>query len=327
MNYSFYGTCADDSLHFLDCLETMVRQTIKPKQIILVYAGDKNIEIQIKKKLTNFGINLVYISKKLSRVDSLNLALENSLAKYSFRFDARTRFSYKYAEEALKFLEDKTINASVVGGVPLILEEKNSIEGRLCARILSSYYIFFYPNHRNKYFNGYSSSVYLGCFKTNLLKKIKYRNKENLISEDSLIISDFSDKGHKTYINENIEVSYVCRSSFYKLLKLFNTYGYCRANTIFISKKLFLSFRHFIIFISLLVGFILLSRISIIFIFFIPFSLLVLNIFGELLCFKSKNSFFIAICATLCQFSWILGFFWKLMTIFNKKNKKSNFIS
>ena len=48
MNYSFFGTCANDSNHFLDCLETMVRQTIKPKQIILVYAGDKNIEIQIK---------------------------------------------------------------------------------------------------------------------------------------------------------------------------------------------------------------------------------------------------------------------------------------
>lgn len=327
MNYSFFGTCAYDYVHFFECLDSMTKQTISPYQIILVYSGDIDIENQIKKKIKNSSIKFVYIPKKLSRVDSLNLALEKSLAKYSFRFDARTRFSSNYAEEAFKVLENSIIDASVVGGVPNICNENQSYEANLCARILKSYYIFFYPNHRKKSFTGYSSSVYLGCFNTKLIKEIRYRANGNLISEDSLIISDFIDKGYKTYIKSSIKVSYICRSSFYRILKLFNTYGYCRASTILVSKKLFLSFRHLFIFTVFLLSLVFLAKKSISLILFIPFILLLSNIFGELICFKNKASILVSICATLCQFSWILGFFWKLMTIFSKKNIQSNFIS
>ena len=106
-------------------------------------------------------------------------------------------------------------------------------------------YIYFFPKHRNVNYSGYSSSIILGCFSTSTLKKIRFNEKESLFSEDSLIINDFLERGFKAYISSNIKVSYVCRSSFKNIMKLFNTYGYCRANTILISKKLFISKRHF----------------------------------------------------------------------------------
>ena len=50
-------------------------------------------------------IKLIYIHSNLSRVESLNVALDKSTADYSFRFDTRSRFSKDYAEKALNILE------------------------------------------------------------------------------------------------------------------------------------------------------------------------------------------------------------------------------
>ena len=66
-------------------------------------------------------------------------------------------------------------------------------------------YIFFYPKHRNKKYSGFSSSIYLGCFKTNLLKEIRFNEKEALLSEDSLIINDFLKREEKAYLSSKIK--------------------------------------------------------------------------------------------------------------------------
>ena len=40
----------------------------------------------------------------MSRVESLNLALDKSTSEYSFRFDSRSRFAKDYAKNALNIL-------------------------------------------------------------------------------------------------------------------------------------------------------------------------------------------------------------------------------
>ena len=105
---------------------------------------------------------------------------------------------------------------------------------------MESFYLFFFPKHRLNNYTGYCSSIYLGCFVTSLLKDIKFNEKKALLSEDSLIMHDFLEKGYKPYLSSSIKVSYLCRSSFLNILKLFNSYGYCRANTILVSKKIFI---------------------------------------------------------------------------------------
>ena len=106
MSYSFFGTCFNDHPQLFACLKTILNQTISPKEIILVNSGDANIELDIGNMINQEKIKFVYLHKKLARVESLNLALDNSTADYSFRFDTRTRFSKDYAEKALKFLKD-----------------------------------------------------------------------------------------------------------------------------------------------------------------------------------------------------------------------------
>ena len=294
MNYSFFGTCANDYEQLFGCLKTIIEQSIQPNQIILVNSGKKEIKDHILKKLNNTEIKLVYIRKNLSRV------------------------------KALKALNDENLGADVVGGVPKIICEKNNSESKLCSEIMDRSYIFFYPKHRNKNYSGFCSSIYLGCFQSYLLKEIKFNDNEALISEDSLIINDFLKRGFKAYLSSKIKVSYISRSSFINILKLFNTYGYCRANTILISKKIFISFRHLLVFIAL--SFLLITLLSFSLLVFLPLFILLMNIIGELIYSRKIYKMHIAIYDTLCQFSWILGFLWSLVTIFSKNKNKSNFI-
>ena len=327
MSYSFFGTCFNDYSQLFDCLISIANQTIIPKELILVNSGDKYIEKEILKIVKSKKIKLIYIHRKLPRVESLNLALEKSTTKYSFRFDTRSRFTKDYAKKALEILEDKNLNNSVVGGVPLAVSKSNKLESKLCTEIMNSHYLFFFPKHRNANYSGYASSIYLGCFVTSILKDVRFNEKEALLSEDSLIINDFIEKGFKAYISSSIKLEYVCRSSFLNLLRLFNTYGYCRINTILISRKLFISRRHLFVSLGLVINFFILIQFSITYLIFIPFLLLIFNFYCEIVFSRKRFNFLVPIYGTICQFSWIMGFLWGLISSFRSKQIKSNFIS
>ena len=327
MNYSFFGTCSNDYDQLFGCLSTILCQSITPKEIILVNAGEKNIKKRILDIIKNKGIKLVYLEEKLSRVRSLNLAIDSSTASYSFRFDTRSRFSKNYAKNALKILSNKNLNVDVVGGAPNVISESDNFQSRLCTDIMNRSYIFFYPKHRDTKYSGYSSSIYLGCFDTHLLKQIRFNEKKSLLSEDSLIINEFLDNGFKAYISSSIKVEYVSRNSLFKILRLFNTYGFCRGNTILLSKKLFISKRHLFVFIIFLTIFSFLLHLSFSSLILSPLILFFLNCIGEILTFKNLSKYHLPFYATLCQFSWMSGFFWSLLSIFNKNNSESNFIS
>ena len=327
MKYSFFGTCANDYEQFFCCLETMLEQSVSPKQIILINSGEKDIKEEIIKSLSGKNVKLVYLFKKLSRVKALNIAIDLSDAEYSFRFDSRARFSKKYAENALCILQNKKIQAAVVGGVPTTLAEKNNFESFICSEIMNRSYIFFYPKHRDINYSGYASSIYLGCFVTNIIKNIKFNEKESLLSEDSLIINDFIEKGYRAYLSSSIKISYVSRSSILRIFKLFNSYGFCRANTILLTRKIFISMRHLIVFISLLVFLFFLAQFSLILFVSFPLFLFIFNFLGEIITARRSLKLYLPFCATLCQFSWMIGFLWSLISILKKNKTQSNFIS
>ena len=128
MNYSFFGTCSDDYEQLFGCLKTILIQTILPEEIILVNAGSRDIKETLQKNMKDVPIKLIYIFRKLPRVNSLNLALSHSSSHYSFRFDSRSRFANDYSENALKTLMNKSVNAAVVGGVPSVLSENKKYD-------------------------------------------------------------------------------------------------------------------------------------------------------------------------------------------------------
>ena len=65
MNYSFFGTSANDYQQLLGCLETIIQQNIQPAQIILVNSGEKEIkreEIEFFYRGSNLSNELIITS-------------------------------------------------------------------------------------------------------------------------------------------------------------------------------------------------------------------------------------------------------------------------
>lgn len=325
-NYSFFGTCANDFFHTQGVLKTIVKQTIHPIEVILIDSGDTNQFDKLNLLFNNSNIKLVYFFKKLSRVEALNFAIDQVSTSYCMRFDTRSRFSSNYAEESLKLLLDKNLQSPFVGGVPKVIPEKSSAMAKVCSNILERSYIFFYPRHRQIGYSGKSSSIYLGSFKTSILKSIKYRDNAYLISEDSLLAADFSLQKHLLWISSNVKLNYVSRSSLLNILRLFNTYGYCRFNTILSSGKIHSKKRYFYLS-SLIILYLLISfKLFPYNIFFLPIMFLILNIFGEIFYKKISKNIIYPILGLICQMSWIIGFMWGAIVFFKLKKNKTNFI-
>ena len=324
MKIGFFGTCANDHQLLIGAIETICNQSHKPYEIIIIDSGKKNKEKLFRELIELKNINLVYIFKNLSRVKALNLAIRKSSSDYLLRFDSRTRFSKDYAKNAGDLL--KNSNKYFIGGVPSVIPEEKTFWGYVCSGIMSRPYIFLYPRHRRLNYVGDASSVYLGCFESKVLKSIMYRDELNLISEDSIISSDFKKKGFQPFISNNLNLKYVSRSSIINLIKLFNTYGYCRSNSILLSNSVH-SLKRYLIMLLFFLGFIFLfirtSFLSIIISLFIIF---LINCLGECLDKGNKKDIIYPFWATFLQLTWFIGFLTGLTNIFLKKNQHSNFI-
>ena len=133
-------------------------------------------------------------------------------------------------------------------------------------------------------------------------------------------------KGLKAYLSSVIRVSYISRSSLTNILKLFNTYGFCRYNTILSSFKIHSPLRYGVL-LSVILSFFLLSFINLKGT--IIFSLLIVflyNYISEINFSKSIFSFKYPLLAIICQLSWLLGVFRGMINYNNAKSKNSNFI-
>ena len=326
MNYSFFGTCFNDHTLLYGCIDSIISQTLKPKEIILIDSGDLNQESKIRSLIDTLDIKLIYVYKNLPRVKALNHAIKLSDSKYLIRFDTRTRFNKYYAENAINVLEESKGTKKFIGGIPRIIPEKKSFSASLCSGIMSRSYVFLYPRHRRKNYTGFASSVYLGCFESNLLKSNLYRDKNNLISEDSLLASDFRDLGYSPWIDKRLEIAYICRSSLINLGKLFNTYGLCRANTIISSKKLHSIRRYIFIILGFISYFFLFKDYILLLLIFFPITITLINCIGEILHSRYKFNIIYPILATLCQLIWLAGFLYGCIVSIRMNRQLTNYI-
>lgn len=324
MNYSFFGTCFKDYFFMKSSFKSLVKQNIKPKEIIIIDSGEsKEFESWCKNISKKKDIKIIYLAKNLPRVDALNEAIQLLSGDYAIRYDSRSVFPNNYAEKCINELNK---GYKIVGGAPRCINKQKDYLSIRCCEIFNSEYVFGYPSFRNKNYNGYSYSHYLGAFDSTLLKKILYRNELKIISEDSQLCKDFTKEGFKPYISSLIKPKYQARTDLKSLLLLFSTYGVSRINTILLTgdlhsnkKILALTIILIIIFISLLIS----PKLSIFL--FLSF-LIIYNGFGELST-KERNPQLINIfIASLCQISWAQGLIRGLLIHSKSKSKVTNFI-
>jgi glycosyltransferase involved in cell wall biosynthesis len=334
MKYSFFGTCFEDSKILLDCLKSIANQSLEANEIILIDASmNSRIYLESKKFFEKSNTKFIYKNINLPRVEALNYAISLSKSDFLLRFDSRTRFSKEYAKLALKYLNEKHSDGSLIGGVggrqsayPI-----NSSRGaRLASDLMDRAYIFGNPLYRRRNYKGKVNSIYLGCFPKKILEETPYREDVSLISEDTQLCQDIISKGYGIYIFQDLKLKYLCRDNFLSLIKLFRSYGRCRARTIISTKTIHDKKKYslMILIVIILPIFILLALgkkiiVSLLLIAFLP---LTYNIFHELMNYGPKKLIYIPFLGLIIQTCWALGFFEALLLFKFYKKRKSNFL-
>ena len=165
MNYSFFGTCYEDSEILADCLKSMANQSLLPNEIIIIDSSKKHINLDLFENIINSKmISIIYENIDLPRVKALNYAISKTNSDYLLRFDTRTRFSRNYAEEALKILNKNSLTFGGVGGRQASYPANESINAKIASYLMDRAYIFGNPLYRRIEYNGNVNSIYLGCY-------------------------------------------------------------------------------------------------------------------------------------------------------------------
>lgn len=334
MRYAFFGTCYEDYDFLEDCIISIINQSIKAHEIILIDASNDNKNYKALKSLINEKeTTIIYENINLPRVKALNYAISLSSSDYLLRFDTRTRFSKKYAEEALNILNKKNkhnLKIGCVGGRQSPVPSNSSINARVSSDLMDRAYIFGNPLYRRINYDGFANSVYLGCYPREILMNINFREEISLISEDTQLCQDIKSRGFKIYKSNKIISTYICRDNIISFFKLFRTYGRCRARTIISTKTIHDSKKFLLIFIisivSPLLAFILAGDNIILattMIILLPFFY---NVYYELINYGINKIIYIPFLALISQLLWGLGFVETILFYKFTKNKKSNFL-
>lgn len=333
MSYSFFGTCFEDTELLVEGLRSMANQTIIPNEIIIIDSSKKNINLDFYTGIFDgTKTEVKYENIILPRVEALNYAISKASSDYLFRFDTRTRFSRNYAEEALKFLtiENSTNIIGGIGGRQSSYPANESWNAKIASYLMDRAYIFGNPLYRRREYSGKVNSIYLGCYPKKVLKETTFREEISLISEDTQLCQDIIARGYVIYMSKNLQLKYICRKKITDVLKLFRTYGRCRARTIISTRTIHDKKKYFLIlimvFIIPILAFLIFKEkilFSILFILLVP---LIYNFFHEIKEYGYGRIFYMPFLGLIAQLNWCLGIIEAFIFFKFIKSNKSNFL-
>ena len=230
------------------------------------------------------------------------------------RLDARTHIKKNYLKE-LYFLSKDIECANV--GAPMVAIGLSD-EQKKIALIMNHKFAFGGASFRDKNFEGFVPSVYLGFYNKKMMPKNNWFDKNSKISEDSDLNYRIYKSGQKVYMSSNIKIYYYAREDKKSLFRLAFNYGVARALYIKKNKSVtsirqlllpFLFLVQFFLLISYLLNFIplffLISPLLLYFFFLIFISITVK---------KKKDIAYFINCFLGIHIFWTFGFFRGLIT-------------
>lgn len=153
---------------------------------------------------------------------ALNMMIHRAKGELFLRADAHCEYSEDYVENSI--MEFLRTGAKNVGGAQRYIAS-NSVQAGIALAVKS-----FLGNGGAKYrdpnFQGFADTVFLGCYRTNDLKRIQGFSLENVVNEDSelnLRLQDLSSRS--IYVSKHIKSWYYPRSTFKSLFKQYFNYG------------------------------------------------------------------------------------------------------
>ena len=183
--------------------------TDRTRDIVLEYSerDERIILIENPEKFQSHGLNKI---------------LELAKGELFLRADGHSIYSPDYVTESVNAI--KKSGAANVGGTQRYVA-KNRVQAGIALAAKN-----FFGNGGAKYmdenFEGYSDTVFLGCFKTNVLKALGGFSIINRTNEDSEINLRIREEAKETiYVSPYIKCWYYPRSNFLSLIKQYIRYG------------------------------------------------------------------------------------------------------
>lgn len=164
-------------------------------------------------------------------------------------------------------------------------------------------------------YSGFVDTVYLGCFKKEIFKKVGLFDPLMTPNEDAEFNLRILKAGGKIYLNNNIRVQYFPRESIIKLIKQYFRYGQGRCRT-FAKHRQFTSWRQLIPLVWFILTLILIGMSFISKVFVIPILLYLSIVFfvsvqGSLRN-RSLSIMLSSIPFVIMHYAWSLGFYFEM---------------
>lgn len=185
---------------------------------------------------------------------AMNIGIKNAMGEIIMKIDSHARYSEEYISKCVSFLFE--YNADNVGGVIVALPRNNTTVGKAIAFSLS--HPFGVGNSLFRIGSKkpiWADTVFSGCYKREVFKKIGLYDENIARSEDLLINSKLRKSGGKILLVPEIVSYYYARSNFWDFIKHNFDNGFWITYPIKFGKVLF-SFRHLVplAFISILIA-------------------------------------------------------------------------
>jgi len=195
---------------------------IKNSEVLVIDGGSSDGTLEIVSSFVN-KLNLSILHFPGASVyKALNIGLQKAHGEYFIRVDARSEIPQNYLQEVIKGLQIPSVEC--VGGIQA--QYGDSVVGNSIAWVTSSLLGTGGAKFRSGSASGFVDSVYLGAYRTAILRSLGgYEDEGNYISEDSYINKRIRESGKNIYLNASLRILYPAKSSFRQLIKQYLIYG------------------------------------------------------------------------------------------------------
>jgi len=191
-------------------------------EVLIIDGGSKDKTLQVAISYSD-RLQLQIIEAKDSTVyRALNIGLQAAQGEYFVRVDARSSIPNNYIETCVNHLSLDRVQCA--GGIQLQVGQTTISES--IAYATSSKLGTGGAKFRTSTKSGFVDSVYLGVYKTSLLRGIGgFEDDAEFVSEDAFINSRIIKSGGRIFLDANLKVLYPAKKSFRALFKQYFIYG------------------------------------------------------------------------------------------------------
>ena len=227
----------NEERHIRECVQNILH-TSYPQDRIEILVVDGQSEDRTGEEIASLqsrGLNVVRLTNpKRTPYSGLNIGLSAAKGEIVIRVDARSMCPPDYVKLCVDTLL-KT-QADNVGGVQL--PTGVSAKQRAIAMAMTHPFGVGNAQFRLGKRSGDVETVYLGCFRKEVFDKVGLYDEDGpVISEDSEMNQRIIKSGGRVYLNKDIVVSYVAKSTLRGFWRQYFIYGGARAHSFLRSRR------------------------------------------------------------------------------------------